>query len=134
MYGHFNTEIGRMRAQESVARADRYRLAQRSARRAEPLREQGSKHRVLVWRKALQAVALSIVVTVFAASAALARPADAGPAAGSGSPVTAPGVETPLQSAPTHFGMEIVGLVAFAALVITVALALVRRRAAAPAS
>ena len=121
MYGHFNTEIGRMRAQESVARADRYRLAQRSARRAEPLREQGSKHRVLVWRKALQAVAL-------------ARPADAGPSAGQGSPVTAPGVETPLQSAPADFGMEIVGLVAFAALVITVALALVRRRAAAPAS
>jgi hypothetical protein len=131
MTGHFTTEIGRMRTEESIARAERYRLAQRSARRAETPAERPLRHHALVWRKALQAVALSILFALLGASAALARPADVGPGAGSGSAVTGPAVQAPATTAPADFSIEIAGLVALAALVVTIAVGLMRRRAAA---
>jgi hypothetical protein len=131
MTGHFTTEIGRMRTQESIARAERYRLAQSRARRADAPAERPFEHHVLVWRKALQAVALSILFAILGASAALARPADVGPGAGSGSTVTGPAVEAPAATPPAELSIEIAGLVALAAMVVTVALGLMRRRAAA---
>lgn len=131
MTGHFTTEIGRMRTQESIARAERYRLAQSRARRAGTPREPSLRYHALVWRRALQAVALSILFAILGASAALARPADVGPGAGSGSAVTGPVVEAPATTTPADFSIEIAGLVALAALVVTIALGLIRRRAAA---
>jgi hypothetical protein len=130
MTGHFTTEIGRMRTQESLARAEQYRRAQRATGRAETHTERPSRHQMLVWRKALQALALSVLFAVVGASAAFARPADAGPGAGSGSVATVPTVESPGQPVPADFSIEIAGLVALIALVATVTLALMRRRAA----
>jgi hypothetical protein len=133
MTGHFTTEIGRMRTQETLARAERYRRARRATGRIETHAERPSRHQTLVWRKALQALALSVLFAVVGASAALARPADVGPGAGSGSVSTVPTVETPVQAAPADFSIEIAGLVALAALVVTVTLALMRRRMTAQA-
>jgi ABC-type Fe3+ transport system permease subunit len=133
MTGHFTTEIGRMRTQESLARAERYRLAQRATGRTESDTERPSWHRTLVWRKALQALALSVLFAVVGASAALARPADVGPGAGSGSVSTVPQVEIPVQAAPADFSIEIAGLVALIALIVTVTLGLMRRRMTAQA-
>ena len=130
MTGHFTTEIGRMRTQESLARAERYRRAQRATGRVETHTERPSRHQTLVWRKALQALALSVLFAVVGASAAFARPADVGPGAGSGSVATVPAVDAPVQPAPVDFSIEIAGMVALIALGATVALALMRRRAA----
>jgi cobalamin biosynthesis Mg chelatase CobN len=130
MTGHFTTEIGRMRTEESLARAERYRQAQRAASRADSHTERPSRHQTLIWRKALQALALSLLFAVLGASAALARPAGVGPGAGSGPAVTGPAVEAPATATPTDMSIEIVGMVALIALVATVTLALMRRRAA----
>jgi hypothetical protein len=129
MQGHFTTEIGRMRTQEAIARAERYRLTQRRARREaqEPL----LPGRTLMWRKALQALALSLLFLVLGAAAAVARPADVGPAAGRGGVVTGGQVQ-PSVDTVAGLGLELVGAVAVAALVITVAVALMRRRTTAP--
>jgi hypothetical protein len=134
MTGHFTTEIGRMRTQESLARAEQYRLAQRVARRPESGPERPSRRQALMWRKALQALALSFLFAVLGASAALARPAGVGPGAGSGSSVPGPAVEAPVTATPADLSIEIAGLVALVALVATVVLALMRRRETAPAS
>jgi hypothetical protein len=130
MQGHFTTEIGRMRTQEAIARADRYRLTLRRSRQEEP--PHGLPGRTVLGRKALQALALSILLLVLGATAAVARPADVGPAAGRGGVVTGREVRPTLDAVPADLGLEIVGAVAFAALVITVAVALMHRRLSAP--
>lgn len=59
MHSYFTTEIARMRTEEMIARADRYRLAQK-ARSHKDRRADGQSRRTrLVYRKALAAVALS---------------------------------------------------------------------------
>jgi len=63
---HAMTEIGRMRREEAIARAENYRLAQIAKRRTEEAERPGERRLspawVLVYRKALKIAALSIVV------------------------------------------------------------------------
>jgi hypothetical protein len=77
---HFSTEIGRMRAEEMRARAERYRTIQKAKQHkkeeSEEEEESLSPSRSLVYRKALGAVGLSLLMIVILASAALAMPAD----------------------------------------------------------
>lgn len=81
----FTTELGRMRSEEAIARADRYRLAQQAQQHNE--RKTPSRPSRFVYRRALAAVGLSALVVVGTATAALAYPA--GPGTSSGSDVVA---------------------------------------------
>jgi hypothetical protein len=72
----FTTELGRMRAEEAVARADRYRLAQQAQQHNE--RTTLSRPTRFAYRRALAAVGLSALVAIGTATAALAYPAGSG--------------------------------------------------------
>jgi hypothetical protein len=81
---HITTEIGRMRAEEMRARAERYRTIQKAKQHrkaeSEPEPEESlSRSRIYVYRKALGIVGLSLLMVLGFAAAALAMPADAGP-------------------------------------------------------
>jgi hypothetical protein len=79
---HATTEIGRMRAEEMRARAERYRTIQKAKQhKKEPEEEEESlsHSRTFVYRKALGIVGLSVLMILAFAAAALAMPADAGP-------------------------------------------------------
>jgi hypothetical protein len=78
---HITTEIGRMRAEEMRARAERYRTIQKAKqhKKTEPEEEVPSRSRTFVYRKALGIVGLSLLIVLGFAAAALAMPADAGP-------------------------------------------------------
>jgi hypothetical protein len=84
----FTTELGRMRTEEAIARADRYRLAQQAQQHKEHKehKERTSLSRTsrLAYRRALAAVGLSALVAIGTATAALAYPAGPGANAGSG--------------------------------------------------
>ena len=77
----FTTELGRMRAEEAVARADRYRLAQQAQQHKE--RTTLSRPARFAYRRALAAVGLSALVAIGTATAALAYPAGPGTSTGS---------------------------------------------------
>jgi hypothetical protein len=79
---HFTTEIGRMRAEEMRARAERYRTIQKAKQHKkteseEEPEESLSRSRTFVYRKSLGIVGLSLLMVVGFAAAALAMPADA---------------------------------------------------------
>jgi hypothetical protein len=77
---HITTEIGRMRAEEMRARAERYRTIQKAKqhKKTEPEEENApSRSRTFVYRKALGIVGLSVLMVLVFAGAALAMPADA---------------------------------------------------------
>jgi hypothetical protein len=77
---HITTEIGRMRAEEMRARAERYRTIQKAKqhKKTEPEEENApSRSRIFVYRKALGIVGLSVLMVLVFAGAALAMPADA---------------------------------------------------------
>ena len=79
---HATTEIGRMRAEEMRARAERYRTIQKAKqhRKAESEEEASlSRSRSVVYRKALGIAGLSVLMVLVFAGAALAMPADAAP-------------------------------------------------------
>jgi hypothetical protein len=79
---HATTEIGRMRAEEMRARAERYRTIQKAKqhRKAESEEEAAlSRSRSVVYRKALGIAGLSVLMVVVFAGAALAMPAEAAP-------------------------------------------------------
>jgi len=59
MSHYFTTELGRMRTDEMIARADRYRLAQR-VKSVETGKAQLSRTRSRVYRRVLAAVGLSL--------------------------------------------------------------------------
>jgi hypothetical protein len=59
MSHYFATELGRMRTEELIDRADRYRLAQKAVRSRE--KAQLSRTRIRVYRRVLAAVGLSSV-------------------------------------------------------------------------
>ena len=68
---HALTEIGRMRREQDIARADRYRQAQIAKRRAQSLDTEVpeaplSRAWVIVYRRALKVAALSVIVTATA--------------------------------------------------------------------
>lgn len=75
MSHYFTTELGRMRTEEAIARADRYRLAQQSRRS-----KSGTESKRLSWsrsfayRRALTAFGLSALMIVGFAAVALASP------------------------------------------------------------
>jgi hypothetical protein len=75
---HATTEIGRMRAEEMRARAERYRMIQKAKqhRKAEPEEESLSRTRSVVYRRALGIAGLSVLMVLIFAGAALAMPAD----------------------------------------------------------
>jgi hypothetical protein len=84
---HFTTEIGRMRAEEMRARAERYRTIQKAKQHkkaeSEPEPEESlSRSRTFVYRKALGVVGLSLLLVLVFAAAALAMPVDAPPGVG----------------------------------------------------
>jgi hypothetical protein len=81
----FTTELGRMRTEEAIARADRYRLAQQAQQHNE--RTTVSRPARFAYRRALAAVGLSALVAIGTATAALAYPA--GPGTSSGSDIVA---------------------------------------------
>jgi hypothetical protein len=60
MSHYFTTELGRMRTDEMIARADRYRLAQQ-ARSVATDKGQSSRSPTRVYRRVLAAVGLSSV-------------------------------------------------------------------------
>jgi hypothetical protein len=60
MSHYFTTELGRMRTDELIARADQYRLAQR-AKAVAGSERQSSRTRIRVYRRVLAAVGLSSV-------------------------------------------------------------------------
>jgi hypothetical protein len=79
---HATTEIGRMRAEEMRARAERYRTIQkaRQHKKAEAEAEVTlSRPRSVVYRKALGVAGLSVLMVLVFAGAALAMPAEAAP-------------------------------------------------------
>jgi hypothetical protein len=77
------TEIGRMRAEEMRARAERYRTIQKAKQHkkheSEEEEESLSHSRTFVYRKALGIVGLSLLMVLVFAGAALAMPAEADP-------------------------------------------------------
>jgi hypothetical protein len=84
---HFTTEIGRMRAEEMRARAERYRTIQKAkqhkkAESQQEAEEPLSRSRIFVYRKALGVVGLSLLLVLVFAAAALAMPVDAPPGVG----------------------------------------------------
>ena len=81
---HITTEIGRMRAEEMRARAERYRTIQKAKqhKKTEPEEEAPSRSRTFVYRKALGIVGLSLVMILGFVATALAMPADAPPGVG----------------------------------------------------
>jgi hypothetical protein len=77
---HATTEIGRMRAAEMRARAERYRTIQKAQqhKKAESEEEVSlSRSRSVVYRKALGIAGLSVLMVLVFAGAALAMPLDA---------------------------------------------------------
>jgi hypothetical protein len=77
---HATTEIGRMRAEEMRARAERYRTIQKAKqhKKAEPEEEVSlTRSRSVVYRKALGIAGLSVLMVLVFAGAALAMPLDA---------------------------------------------------------
>jgi hypothetical protein len=84
---HFTTELGRMRTEEMIARADRYRLATqaRKNKKAEPQQTpRTSRLGIPVYRRVLAAFGLSVVMIVATAALAFARPVGPGPTSESG--------------------------------------------------
>ncbi|MDQ3646191.1 MAG: hypothetical protein M3345_04565 [Actinomycetota bacterium] len=77
MAHNFSNEIGRMRIEEMVARGERYRLAQKKTVREEPVATSQKVAR-FSYRKALAAVALSLVALVLMGATAFASPAGVG--------------------------------------------------------
>jgi hypothetical protein len=79
---HATTEIGRMRAEEMRARAERYRTIQKAKQHKKVESEEQevpSRSRIYVYRKALGVAGLSVLMVLGFAAAALAMPAEAGP-------------------------------------------------------
>jgi hypothetical protein len=82
---HATTEIGRMRAEEMRARAERYRTIQKAKqhKKAESEEEVSlTRSRSVVYRKALGIAGLSVLMVLVFAGAALAMPAEAAPPSG----------------------------------------------------
>jgi hypothetical protein len=77
----YTTELGRMRTDEAIARAERYRRIQQAQHRN--TRDRMSRPTRFVYRRALAAVGLSALVVVGLASAALAYPVGPGTTTGS---------------------------------------------------
>lgn len=108
MSQYFTTELGRMRTEEMIARADRYRLAQQAKQRKQARKSedrQSSRTELFAFRRALTAVGLSVLMVVMVAGVALARPTGPGDGPQVAAPVTdqvkgeRPGVEVPLSEA-----------------------------------
>jgi hypothetical protein len=79
---HATTEIGRMRAEEMRARAERYRTIQKAKQHKKPESAEEvsfSRSRSIVYRKALGIAGLSALMVLVFAGAALAMPAEAAP-------------------------------------------------------
>ena len=108
MSQYFTTELGRMRTEEMIARADRYRLAQQAKQRKQARKSedrQSPRTELFAFRRALTAVGLSVLMIVMVAGVALARPTGPGDGPQVAAPVTdqvkgeRPGVEVPLSEA-----------------------------------
>jgi hypothetical protein len=81
MNHYFTTELGRIRTEEAIARADRFRLAQQVRQGKSDRKSSGiSWSRALVYRRALAAVGLSALMVLGFAAVAAASPM--GPGAG----------------------------------------------------
>lgn len=101
----FTTEIGRMRTQEAIARAEHYRLAkmaQRSPSEAEqPLVAQRRRH-FFSWKRLIGVASAALMLSVMFASAAVAVPTGGGGGGGAGyvvppaSPAPAPATDPTL--------------------------------------
>jgi hypothetical protein len=65
---HALTEMGRMRREADIARADHYRLVQIAKRRSQRLEDEAPLSRawVIVFRRALKVAALSVVMATSA--------------------------------------------------------------------
>ena len=78
---HATTEIGRMRAEEMRARAERYRTIQKAKQHKKTESEEqevaSSRSHIYVYRKALGIVGLSALMVLVFAGTALAMPLDA---------------------------------------------------------
>jgi hypothetical protein len=80
MSHYFTAELGRLRTEEAIARADRYRLAQRTKSRRERTRRERS--RTFLYRRVLAAVGVSMLMLVGVVAVAQGRPIGPGPAGG----------------------------------------------------
>jgi hypothetical protein len=75
MSHNFTTELGRMRTEEAIARADRYRLAQQAQRsKSQTGHSRLSWSRTFAYRRALAAVGLSALMLFGLVAVAQARP------------------------------------------------------------
>jgi hypothetical protein len=79
MSHNFMTEIGRMRTEEAIARADRYRLARQAQRAKSEGHKRLSWSRTFVYRRVIAAVGLSALMLFGLVAVAQARPAGVGP-------------------------------------------------------
>ena len=87
MNGYFATQIGRRRADEAIAQADRYRLMQPVRRGADTDPWRPRRLGGLLYRRVLAAVALSMLVLLGTASMALAGPSGLRRDPGAGAPI-----------------------------------------------
>jgi hypothetical protein len=95
MNHYFTTELGRMRTEEGIARADRYRLAQLARRSTSSgNRSRLSWSRATVYRRALAAVGVSALMLIGSSAVAQARPIGPGP--------TGDGVATDITASKHH--------------------------------
>jgi hypothetical protein len=76
MNHHFTTELGRMRTQEQIVRADRYRLAQQVRKSQSESRSRLSWSRSFAFRRTLAAAGLSALILVAFGSVAQGMPMD----------------------------------------------------------
>ena len=130
MHGHFTSEIGRMRNEESIARAERYRMTQlsRQSRRSRPKVDAPRRTVAVLYRRALAAVALSVLMVLGLATAAFAYPAGPGNSAGSGSNK---GITGAVESSGTELWglqIEVLAIVAAVLLAAGAAVTMVRRQ------
>ena len=127
MHGHFTSEIGRMRNEESIARAERYRMAQLS-RRSRPKVDAPRRTATVLYRRALAAVALSILMVLGLTTAAFAYPAGPGNSAGSGSNKGITGAVESSGSELWGLQLEVLAIVAAVLLAAAAAVTMVRRQ------
>jgi hypothetical protein len=80
MSHYFTAELGRLRTEEAIARADRYRLAQQAKSQRGRIRRERS--RTFLYRRVLAAVGVSALMLVGVVAVAQARPIGPGPAGG----------------------------------------------------
>lgn len=111
----FTTEIGRMRTQEAIARAEHYRLAQMARKSPEPDGPVVAQRRrsFLSWKRLAGVATATLMLTLVFAGTALAVPTGGG--GGGGEYIVQPSTPTPASSTDLTVLIGVVATVLIAA-------------------